>query len=359
MAPKTTAQKMYCTRHCESAKELLNELEKLVDTSATSADSSVAPDWVFRGERDAAWSLQPTVWRGKFDIKQVWPNFWEQAETYSSTFIKESTSIYRKSVRAQSLPPEELERKLQSHQHALTHSVAELMALCRFSEELNDIGLTVARPVRFSDVQSQISDYTVCHSLNMIRNHLFWPLDQELINGHFAGNLSLQYLLEISCIARHYEFPSRLLDVTSDIRIAAFWAAWSHKQFSVEHKPNSNSCLSILAIDLKSVRNNASHEIGVVEGTRMHNPFMHAQDGLFLFRRFAESYYTIHNKWPDLQEVLPDNNVIKFSLSTDHVDDLLQMISNRRIYLPRLMPYPGKIVEMMNTLWKKPPATIE
>lgn len=149
-----------------------------------------------------------------------------------------------------------------------------------------------------SDPQTQAeAEYTAVAEFIKLADTVGLPVpgdSQQLRNSNTQNGLFEEWpadeILETLAIAQHHGVPTRLLDFTYDPLTAAFHAAMDVIQLGLipDGEAGQMGCFAIWGIDLRFVRlaweypPRGTDRVREVTVPRASNPYLHAQNGLFL-----------------------------------------------------------------------------
>jgi hypothetical protein len=162
------------------------------------------------------------------------------------------------------------------------------------------------------------------------------------------------HLLEIVAIAQHHGVPTRLLDFTFNPLVAAYFAA--------SDQGRQSGRVAVWAVDVEFVQRGwAAFVAGVrvVQVSRAHNPFLHAQSGLFLYdasgtssslRQSILNYdleLATHVTQSEKEELAASPRVLCLTMPSDHRAALLERLFSLRITNAHLRPTLDNVVQQL------------
>lgn len=284
--------------------------------------------WIFRGQTDSDWFLQPSAWRkqGRFILRPLIDQF-ESSDFWGAEDVeKELANDGQKGRRI----------------GGSVYRAAEYEAIHRFGEMADRLGLPVPRKT----VDLPNGD-------QFLRN-----IELNIVDDHFGLEET------VACLAQHHGVPTALLDWTTDPWTAAFFAAdeadrqceeWNEGLANLGPDAPGDGPLagdmSVWALDVSrmpevSVPLTGEREgiLEIVRCPRSDHNFLHAQDGLFLMHRQSGNHFMKHGVWPVFEDVLEGASgdgppiLRKLILSKAQASLVLRGLWRRNYYRARLMP---------------------
>jgi hypothetical protein len=301
----------------ERAREFLDALD--LSRPEWSGDG-LGARWIFRGQADSSWRLQPAAWRP------------EQARADAPLGRLRAQLEAFEGV----APPPDT---IQHTYHQIWMQVcAEIAVVSAFASLADDLGIPVPDHERLPTKFDPHDPHWRAELIDAARPHV--SSDGRAARPRpFAANSAF-------ALAQHHGIPTRLLDSTRDPAVAAYFAAESAAR-------DGEGCLSVWAIDSVAARD--SGELAVVRVPRSHISFLHAQSGLFLLHAHAESCFEASGAWPDLLEALeragPDT-VRRFDLPIGEAAELRRILWRRRVSLAHMMPTYDSVTATLQQQWE-------
>ncbi|PUE11328.1 hypothetical protein B9Z51_03200 [Limnohabitans sp. T6-5] len=256
------------------------------------SQSSIYPQWVFRGVGNSNYRLTPTSLRTKTEDSNTYALLKSYGLKESNCSTKTFDSNNQKRV--------------------------ELEIICEFYKRAHRAGL--ALPRLSYTLHQYLLESNVSELMHIQHGSMTWP-DHEL--------------LPIFGIAQHYGVPTRLLDWSHSPFVAAFFAAQSAAK---ENKKIETSKLAVWILNSKFLQhNNASgvprEVLHIIEPPTSDNPNLSLQQGVFTLQSYEND-----NQEFDLSKYLIDSLVkyhinlhipilLKLELPASQSRDLLQQLS--------------------------------
>ena len=317
----------------ESAEEFLDYL------TVTRSHWRGGPEcsWIFRGQADASWFLQPSAWRaaGRQSLRPLLPR------------VKKEMALGKEQegeIAADTPTGRQLAGRL--------HRATEYAAIRTFGELADRLGLRVPEAESFTTVRDFLeSDYG-------------WPDDDWCVKA------------TVACLAQHHGIPTSLLDWTENPLTAAFFAAEGAKAECDDYAAAASlgedgpsgappGEFAVWALDRDSIPTITipveGYELGVLTAVRCprsDHSFLHAQEGLFLRHPGCGRYFLNHGAWPVFEEVLDDaykgdaRPLRKITLPKGLSDSVLRNLWRLGYFRAKLMPTFDNISRSVKQRWQ-------
>jgi hypothetical protein len=260
--------------------------------------------WIFRGQGSENFRLTPKAWR-------------ESAKSHS--LYRQLGDVSPEAVRQQlvTLPPGVREGATEARvAEALKQRVFEDTAIRVFAQSIDDLGIRV--PGGASRWHRPSIPRLVFHEL----------IDHDS-TFRFAGAL-----------AQHHGIPTRYLDWTRNPAKAAFFAADAAEQGSGK--------VVVWALNLRALGNRGPNVLTV---DRSEIGFLHAQEGLFTYFAGADLDYVLNGQWPQIEEILPPQALIKLTLPSSATTELKRLLWADGISRAHLMPTHDNVTRALEAVW--------
>jgi hypothetical protein len=298
---------MELTEHYTAAAELVALLRR--SHSRWLAPASRGSSWVFRGESDAAFDLEPTAWRKSALSHPV-----------------------RKRIEAE--------------------LVEERMYRWRIGQ-VNFPGQAEQQPFLRDVIAQRLFEHSVVWEFIQGVDHLGLPIpggtstfpkwSYDLMEDQWLYQEKPRFHPAIA-LARHHGIPARILDWTRNPLIAAFFAA----DLDQADEPGE---IAIWAYNTASICPSGLPRILVHAVDRFDVGFLHAQEALFLYISEANQHYLASGQWPQFKTCAVEGSLIQLTLPKTAIRELRRLLVAEGVNLPRLCPTHDNVVRSLNEDW--------
>lgn len=158
---------------------------------------------------------------------------------------------------------------------------------------------------------------------------------EQLENREFALEL---WGTVAAAIAQHHGLATRLLDFTRNPFYAAF--------FATENLNGSPVDIAVYAVHTFHLRK----RVRLVEVSRAHSDYIHAQDGVFTLDTEADKSFLETGNWPCLSEAY-ESTLYKLTLPASEVKELIRILWLRHITCAHMMPTTDNVISALKNKW--------
>jgi hypothetical protein len=275
--------------------------------------------WIFRGQRNADWSLCPSSLRE--DI------------TWFTSFKTMYRDEIKKYIEENPLTGEYQPDKTRLAELIL-HIAAEWDAVYEFVDLADKVGhLIPANDSSFWGGNKKRSWQKIAETI--IKNE---PSQHKY-------NLYAPELIEFA-LAQHHRIPTRLLDWSHSPFVAAFFAIEE-----VKLNLGSNKSMAVWAINYTMLDNT---DLKMITHRKSKFAYLAAQSGVFIYDTLANFEYLKSGLWRSFEQVLKNKEDLigapilrKVTLRSSEVNELLRLLSVENITRAHIMPTFDNVTEAL------------
>ena len=298
----------------DSAREFLSTLR----SSHPRWESEGSPwnrDWVFRGQRDASWKIEPSAWRAEIEQHRLFKVFSkEYSDDDASNMVRSHTSYFKGSD----------SHNLETARRLYAFKKFEYYTAKQFIELADEIGFRVPEARKHIEGVFRYSE----------------PFSAP---ATIADNLPVEEFSDAILLAQHHGIATRFVDWARDPIIAACFAAQGWE---------GDSDITVYGLNTVKARHT---QYRLITPTRFEFGFLHAQGGLFTVRFAADAEFCANGVWPSIEDELGTDVLQKLVLRAEYVEELKQLLWLERRTRAHLMPTLDNVTATLNELWNGGP----
>ncbi len=342
MYPENVVEPISCT----TAEQFISKL-RLSDKLWLPPNSREAP-WLFRGQADAEWPLEPSAWRkakpGKPETSAEKMKNWVlgQLKDPISQAIQADKDLLKEYEQAKAKNP--------NIEQVLLQAIFEIEVVRLFAEFVDRLGFPVPQATLLRSDMSTAYDWKarISGTLNNLKS-LHWQCPSNYQIWPFKDD-------PVVALARHHSVPTCLVDWTRKPLIAAYFAA--NEVMKLDKRPDFIAVWSI------------HRSIIIDEGARLRHPrlfrselgYLHVQDAVLTYDAGADYHFIQHGIWPDIVQAVQATphslehaplRKITMPATEIEVKELLRLLWAEGISRAHLMPTFDNISSMLQDEWMR------
>lgn len=297
--------------HRDCAEEFLIELDEI---HSRWKDST----WLYRGQIDSSWNLHPSAMRCKLIDEQV--------KLFALDYLHHDPG------------GNDLKR---GRGFSTDVEVCKFLALVAHWTIENNLVAVFEELADSAGLDLPIESY---HVLQHLMRNLWNKLEnRDPDPTAFTEHFSVEPHRISFALAQHHGVPTRLLDWTFRPHVAAFFAAHSEQQVSIEPER-----IVVWAFEQEGLPRTS---LAIVSHLRSRIGFLQSQDGIFLYDTTANDKFFEHGCWQPFEvefaKAVDRGGVYKLTFPYKNRARLLEQLQLKEISKPNLMPSYDNVAEQI------------
>lgn len=305
--------------HTKSARQFLAMLRRSHPRWMKSGNQ-----WVFRGQGDAEWELQPGAWRPEFEQQTAYKSYLhftstEAAEDTRRLWIQRASQIVDDPSHVSTYAEILRDARDETIRRMIVQKHVEFAVVRGFLEVADEVGLAIPGTWfnRYSAVRINFDHFAIEDE-----QHPFEP---------------------IVALAQHHGCMTRLLDWSRRPEYAAYFAA-------CPGQPQGASELAVWGLNLTELaKNQAKSGVGQLMPfavPRSDIGFLHRQEGLFIYVAGADLDFLIDGTWPRIKQIAA-KYLVQITLPWSEAESLRKILYKEGIHRASLMPTFDNVQRML------------